>query len=109
MKLMPSRTQIVALCMLAVVGLVLALVPQRGAPFFRYTGSNPEHHVWHFGWPLATCIYDSSHAPHLFVGPFAYAYAFVGILGLVLLYYVFVAWNNRRGLLLESSEVDAAP
>ena len=108
MKLMPSRTQIVALFALAAVALVLALMPHWRAPHFRYTGSNPEHHVWNLGWPLATCIYDSSHAPHFFVGPFAYAYAFVAILGFVLLYSVFVAWNNRRGMLLETSEVEAA-
>ena len=109
MKLMPSRIQIVALTVLAVVALALALMPHWGAPHFRYTGSDPDHPVWNIGWPLATCIYDSTHSPHFFVGPFAYVYAFAGILGFVMLYVVVVAWNNRRGTLREPTELEAAP
>jgi len=108
MKLMPSRTQIVCLIVLAGVGLVITLMPHWGAPHFRYTGSDPNHQVWNLGWPLTTCIYDAAHSPHFFIGPFGYAYNVVVLPGFALLYGVLVAWNNRRGLLRDSNEMEAA-
>ena len=107
MKLKLTRNQIVALIVLAVIFAVLVLMPHWGAPHFRYTGSDPEHNVWNLGWPLATCIYDSAHSPHQFFGPFAYAYAFAGIIGFTTFYVVFVAWNHR-GSLRTSTEMETA-
>lgn len=93
------------LFVLAGVALVLAFMPNHGAPDFRYTGSDPDHHVWNFGWPLATCIYDSSHSPHFFVGPFAYLFVFLGFGGFTSIYAVFVAWN-RCGMLRTTAEME---
>ncbi len=107
MKLTPTRNQMVALIVLAAVFAILAFMPHWGAPHFRYTGSDPEHNVWNLGWPLATCIYDSVHSPHLFVGPFAYAYVFAGAFGFMMLYAGFVAWNHR-GTLQASTAMETA-
>ncbi len=107
MKLTPTRNQMVALIVLAVVFAILAIMPHWGAPEFRYTGSDPAHGVWNLGWPLATCIHDSAHSPHLFVGPFAYAYAFSGAVGFSMLYAAFVAWNHR-GTRRVSTAIEAA-
>jgi hypothetical protein len=107
MKLAPTRNQILALTVLAVVFVLLAFMPHWGPPHFRYTGSDPGHHVWNLGWPLATCIYDSVHSPHLFAGPFAYAYAFAGLVGFTVLYIAFVGWNHR-GTLRASTEMETA-
>ena len=44
--------------------------PRYGAPYFRYTGADPAHHVWNLGWPFALAIYDSRSGAH--IGPFVY-------------------------------------
>ena len=106
---MPSRSQTVALLGLLAVALVFTLMPHFGAPYFRYTGSDPDHHVWNLGWPMVTCIYDSAHAPHFFVDPFAYVYGVVGILGFALVFGVLIVWNNRHRVLQSSNQVEAAP
>ena len=53
-----------------VVFVVMDLFPWRGAPYFRYTGSDPGYPVWNLGWPLALTIYDSRSGIH--IGPFVY-------------------------------------
>ena len=50
---------------------VMDLLPRHGAPYFRYTGSDPANHLWNLGWPLALAVYDSRSGIH--VGPFVYA------------------------------------
>ena len=49
---------------------VVDLLPHHGAPYFRYTGSDPAYAVWNLGWPVALFIYDPRSGFH--VGPFAY-------------------------------------
>jgi len=100
MKLLPTYNQILALMALAVWLIIGSLSPHWGAPFFRYTGCDPNHHVWNLGWPLATCIYDSANSPYFFVGPFAYIYAVAGALSFTGLYVGFVAWNRFGHLLV---------
>jgi hypothetical protein len=60
--------------------LLVDCFPRYGAPDFRYTGSDPAHSVWNFGFSFV--IYDSSSGFHL--GPFAVilipAEVFVGLL-----------------------------
>lgn len=58
------------------VGLVLLflfmdLFPQRGAPAFRYSGSDPDRVVLNLGLPLPLFIYDEAKIPPLAIGPFA--------------------------------------
>ena len=48
---------------------VVDLLPRFGAPYFRYTGSDPAIHVWNLGWPLAVAIFDPRSGFH--IGPFA--------------------------------------
>ena len=69
--------------------LVIDFCPSFGAPYFRYTGSDPSVHVWNLGWPLALAIYDSKSGLH--VGPFAFiviglqAFLFSVVAGSILL------------------------
>jgi hypothetical protein len=49
--------------------LAMDLLPRRGPPDFRYTGSDPAFAVWNLGWPLAQFIYDSRTGLH--IGPTA--------------------------------------
>src|SRR5437899_6722755 len=56
-------------CLVAFIA--MDLFPWHGAPFFRYTGSDPAYPVWNLGWPLALAIYDSRSGIHM--GPFLYA------------------------------------
>ena len=75
--------------------LLPALVPRYGAPDFRYTGSNPNQHVWNFGWPIATCTFDSATMPYWFIGPFAYVFATAEAVLLVMAYAAIMLSNNR--------------
>ena len=45
--------------------LLIDLFPNFGLPNFRYTGSNPTVHVWNFGWPLASFLYDPESGLHV--------------------------------------------
>jgi hypothetical protein len=64
-----SGWKALVLVVLLVIFAVIDFFPHFGAPNFRYTGADPEIHVWNFGWPLATFIYDSRSGFH--VGPIA--------------------------------------
>lgn len=52
--------------LLAIAFVAMDLFPTFGPPFFRYTGSDPAHFVWNFGWPFTWIIYDAAHPPHVF-------------------------------------------
>ncbi len=58
-------------------------MPHHGAPNFRYTGSDPSHAVWNFGWPIASFIYDSQYGLHF--GPIILLVIALQIVGLLLL------------------------
>ena len=47
-----------------------AFWPRHGPPDFRYTGADPAFHVWNFGWPVASFLYDARSGFH--AGPVAY-------------------------------------
>jgi hypothetical protein len=51
--------------------LILAVdfLPSFGTPSFRYTGSDPSHHVWNPGYPIAFFIFDQSTPPYWLLGP----------------------------------------
>jgi hypothetical protein len=49
--------------------LLVDFIPHFCQPHFRYTGSDPDNHVWNIGWPLAIMIYDPQSGLH--IGPFA--------------------------------------
>jgi hypothetical protein len=62
-----------------ILACVLAdIFPRHGAPDFRYTGSDPSHHVWNLGWPMAIAIYDSTSGIHF--DPFAFVVVPVRVL-----------------------------
>jgi hypothetical protein len=70
-----SRPQWRILGVVCATLLALALRPRYGPPDFRYTGSDPDRHVWNFGWPMSTCIVDALVRPQAFFSPTAYVYA----------------------------------
>jgi len=41
------------------IAFFLFLLPTYGSPYFSYTGSDPDHYVWNFGWPISSIIYDN--------------------------------------------------
>ena len=60
--------------------LLVDLLPTFGAPFFRYTGSDPSLAVWNFGWPLAELIYDRRSGFH--IAPFMSLVLCLEVIGL---------------------------
>jgi hypothetical protein len=70
------------------------LLPRRGAPDFRYTGSDPAFPVWKFGWPLAEFIYDSRSGLH--VGPTAIPLAFLQVFIPAFFVALIIAWHWFR-------------
>lgn len=63
MSLFHSKTHLFIIALLLLVFGVIDLLPSYGPPFFRYTGSDPKHLVWHFGWPIPWVIYDEINPP----------------------------------------------
>ena len=100
MNLRLTQSQLVALLVCFSVMALLALMPYHGAPHFRYTGSDPVHHVWNLGWPITTCVFDAANPPYFFAGPFAYVFAIAGLGALLSAYATFVARNNLAPLQL---------
>ncbi len=64
------RTLAIVFGVLLVAALLIDFFPTFGPPQFRYTGSDPNTHVWNLGWPLATTVYDQRWGLH--ASPFAY-------------------------------------
>jgi hypothetical protein len=80
-----------AVC-IALAFVVIDCFPKFGAPHFRYTGSDPAHHVWNLGWPFVLAIYDSRSGLHF--GPFVYAV--IPLQGFILMIITFVSAIRRR-------------
>jgi hypothetical protein len=59
----------VALISIALGFVWVDFYPRFGPPDFRYTGSDPAHHVFNLGWKLALFIYDSNQDAPLQWGP----------------------------------------
>lgn len=93
-----TRTQSLILLATIVVFLAVGFLPTFGPPRFRYTGSDPVHHVWNLGWPVATCIVDADTAPYFFIGPFAYLWLVALVGSLLTLTVSMVGWNHRASL-----------
>lgn len=76
----------------AALSLFLVAWPHFGSPYFRYTGSDPNIHVWNLGWPFATAIWD----PHfgLQIGPFAYILPPI-LLGLGIVVFIIAAVSSK--------------
>lgn len=77
--------------------LLVDFFPQRGAPAFRYTGSDPARTVLNLGIPLPLFIYDEAKSPLLIIGPFAQFLVplEVFILGLVSFAPSIAGWCNK--------------
>lgn len=78
----------------AIVLLVVLFLPWYGAPFFRYTGSDPERFVWNIGWPLAHFIYDPLHGLQVF--PFWWVEAAIEVFVVSILFVVTLLLFGRR-------------
>ncbi|QDU53895.1 hypothetical protein [Aeoliella mucimassa] len=87
------RHKLTTLAVFSYVAICLAVdfIPHHGPPLFRYTGSDPEVHVWNIGWPLGTAIYDPRYGWHW--GPEAFV---VLPLQVVLLLVAITAWRLWR-------------
>ncbi len=97
MKFRPTQLQVISLASVGILLLVFSLFPTFGAPHFRYTGSDPSHHVWNLGWPLATCMFDPQSPPYFFVGPLAIPYAIAATVAFSIAYMLLFLWNNLGG------------
>lgn len=67
MSIFRSKTQAVFLALLLLMFAVIDFFPAYGAPAFRYTGADPNHHVWNLGWPFPWAIYDKETPPFWFI------------------------------------------
>ena len=66
MRRLHSKVHAAFLILVIFIFGIIDFFPTYGPPFFRYTGSDPKHFVWNFGWPLAWFIYDETNPPHWF-------------------------------------------
>jgi hypothetical protein len=66
MRLFHSKTHAVVTTLLLCTFVVIDAFPMHGPPAFRYTGSDPKHLVWNFGWPIPWVIYDAYNPPFWF-------------------------------------------
>jgi hypothetical protein len=76
---------------------LIDLLPNFGPLNFRYTGANPAVHVWNFGWPLASFLYDPETGLH--VGPIVVFVVIVQLFVLGVLTSIMTAvrkmWSNK--------------
>ena len=75
--------------------MIIDFTPYYDKTQFRYTGSNAERVVLHFGWPMPLFIYDSSTPPHWFSWPLPF---FAIPLQIFLLLFILCIneWDIRR-------------
>ena len=86
------------------------LFPHFGAPFFRYTGSDPAVHVWNLGWPFALFIFDSRAG--LQIGPFVAPVIGIQLVLIGLasaLYFTRMNRQNNTSELTSGGRADASP
>ncbi|WP_395732232.1 hypothetical protein [Prosthecobacter sp.] len=97
MRLFHSITHAVVTALLLGVFLVIDAFPNHGPPFFRYTGSDPAHIVWNFGWPIPWLIYDEINPPCWFTwigsGPFLIASFFQAV---IIVACLAISWMIRK-------------
>ena len=77
---------------IALLFLVADFFPNFGRPYFRYTGSDPEHFVWNLGYPMVLFIFDKEHPPYIFHGPFVYGIVplQLSVLSILCMVYLFI-------------------
>lgn len=63
MPLITSKSHLAFFAFLMLLFGIIDFFPWHGPPAFRYTGSDPSHHVWNLGWPIPWIIYDEIHEP----------------------------------------------
>ena len=95
MRSILARRQVVSLSSGLLAAAVLSFFPRFGPPNFRYTDSDPSHHVWNLGFPLATCIDDPVTEPHLFVGPIGSVVFMAAAVSAGVPILLLFAWNNK--------------
>ena len=88
--------QLFLLLILSSVFIVVDFWPTYGAPFFRYTGSNPDEQVWNLGFPIAWFIYDDNTPPHWFTAVPMLNYALLGTQAVILLACAVLPWLFRK-------------
>ncbi len=88
--------QLFLLLLLTGVFIVIDFWPTYGAPFFRYTGSNPDEKVWNLGFPIAWFIYDDNTLPHWFTAFPEMVMGIIGAQSAILLLIVIVPWLQRK-------------
>lgn len=81
-----SHRSFTILSALSLLLCVAVLWPRYGPPEFRYTGSDPQHHVWNLAVPAAVFIYDPLSGFH--VGPLLSLVLFAYVFALALFYIV---------------------
>jgi len=69
MQIIQTKLHICSLVLLILIFGILDFYPYYGPPFFRYTGADPNHHVWNFGWPISWTIYDDDTPPFWIKSP----------------------------------------
>jgi len=79
---------------LIVVCALVDLFPRHGAPWFRYTGSDPAVEVWNLGWPLVLLIFDPRSGLH--IGPFFYVVVPFQLVVISVIGVVFAFWTRHN-------------
>ena len=102
MRFVLTRIQTICLIVATAVAGYTSFTPYYGRPFFRYTGSDLEHHVWNFGCPFPVFIYDSATAPYWFYNPVTIIYGLLWGGGIPTLYLTMLAWNNRAKIFAQN-------
>ncbi|HEY1052430.1 MAG TPA: hypothetical protein VGE39_21820 [Prosthecobacter sp.] len=96
MSIFRSKPLALFLALLLLIFAVIDFFPTYGPPFFRYTGSDPNHHVWNFGLPFAWTIYDKDTAPFWITSPpMVYGVIFL-LQGSVVISCLLIPWLLRK-------------
>jgi len=70
---------------------VINIFPRFKGPDFRYTGAEPSHHVWNFGWPIGHIIYDENYGIQFSPWPFI---VFVVSIEAILIFLVYCTFTH---------------
>lgn len=79
---------------LILVCAVMDFFPRHGAPWFRYTGSDPAVEVWNLGWPMVLSICDQRSGLH--IGPFLYVVVPFQLVVVSVIGVMFAFWTRHK-------------
>ena len=96
MRIIRSKRHLRFLVLLILIFGIIDFYPYYGPPFFRYTGADPNHHVWNFGWPLTWTIYDNDTPPYWITSPPQVYYFVFTAQGIALPVFLLVVWMLRK-------------